>query len=111
LIARLKCISNFENNCDRIEINISSNSTYDVEDISQKITIIKHFITQNETLNKVCVDEYTGRRRRLSMLQREELTDFFEKKFKELLPMILELELSIKRTKKSAKETNTKTEQ
>jgi hypothetical protein len=44
------------------------------------------------------------------MLQREELTDFFEKKFKELLPMILDMELSIKRNKKFTKEANIKVE-
>jgi len=81
-----------------------------VDEVFQKITSIKHFITENETLNKVCIDEFTGRRRRMSMIQREELIEFFEKKFKELLPMILDIELSVKRSKRANKEANEKME-
>lgn len=74
------------------------------DDFNNKLIFIKKFICENSILDKICVNEFTGRRRRLSMIQKEECLDYYEKKFKELQPMILDLELQMKRSTKLIKD-------
>lgn len=73
-------------------------------DMLHRITSIKNVIIENSTLHNICITDNLGKRKKMSMIQKEESLDIQEQKFKELYSLILELEIEIKRNKKSSKD-------